>query len=85
MKRSKKYSIAAIAAIETQVQDSWTCNDGGLTAAAIDLLGLCSWAKKRIRAGVSELKYDDLFESSSTGQESEVMSLVYYNTKNGDS
>ena len=42
--------LEKIEGIETEAR-TWTANDGGLTMAASDLLGLCAVARKKISSG----------------------------------
>ena len=68
-------AIGAIEFIEEEAE--WTANDGGLTAAASDVLAMSAMAKKAIEEGNSHwVEWDDLF-CAGTGAEQDIMEVVY--------
>jgi hypothetical protein len=70
-------TIERIETIESQVAETWTAKDGGLTMAASDLLATARRAKELVRAGdkMSALEWvgDGLAD---TGAESDILDIV---------
>ena len=73
---TESLALARLDLIADEVEESWLANDGGLTAAASDVLALVTNAKEAIREGNSSwATWDDMWNCS-TGTEQEVIEVV---------
>jgi len=71
------WAYAQLDEICNYVASEWIADDGGLTAAASDVLALAQGAKGAITRGDSHwVRWDDMFDAS-TGTEQDILMVVW--------